>query len=45
MLVGDAGSAPAGSVLAYFLFNADAAGYLGYHDTDPNGNPFIRVFV
>jgi hypothetical protein len=45
LLAGDAASAPAGAVLAYFLYNADAAGMLGYHDTDPNGNPFIRVFV
>jgi len=45
VLVADAGSAPAGSVLAYFLLNADVAGALGYHDTDPNGNPYIRVFV
>jgi hypothetical protein len=45
VLVADAGSAPAGAVLAYFLYNADVAGALGYHDTDPHGNPFIRVFV
>jgi hypothetical protein len=45
VLVDDAGSAPAGAVLAYFLYNADVAGALGYHATDPNGNPYIRVFV
>lgn len=45
VLVPDAASAPAGAVLAYFLYNADVAGALGYHDVDPNGNPYIRVFV
>jgi hypothetical protein len=45
VLAADAGSAPAGAVLAYFLRNADVARALGYHDTDPNGNPYIRVFV
>lgn len=45
VLVADAVSAPARSVLAYFLYNADVANALGYHDTDPDGNAFIRVFV
>jgi hypothetical protein len=38
-------NAPPGAVLAYFLLNADVANVLGYHNTDPNGNPYIRVFV
>ena len=45
VLVATAAAAPAGAVLAYFLYNSDVAGALGYHDVDPNGNPYIRVFV
>jgi hypothetical protein len=45
VLVATAPDAPAGAVLAYFLYNADVAGALGYHDVDPSGNPYIRVFV
>jgi hypothetical protein len=45
VLAANAGSAPTGAVLAYFLRNADVASALGYHDADPNGNPYIRVFV
>lgn len=45
VLVANAAAAPAGAVLAYFLYNADVAGALGYHDVDPQGNPYIRVFV
>jgi hypothetical protein len=45
VLVTSAQDAPAGAVLAYFLYNADVAGALGYHDVDPSGNPYIRVFV
>jgi hypothetical protein len=45
VLVASAAAAPAGAMLAYFLYNSDVAGALGYHDVDPNGNPYIRVFV
>jgi hypothetical protein len=45
VLVASASAAPAGAVLAYFLYNTDVAGALGYHDVDPNGNPYIRIFV
>jgi hypothetical protein len=45
VLVASAAAAPAGAVLAYFLYNSDVAGALGYHDVDPNGNPYIRFFV
>jgi hypothetical protein len=45
VLVTGVAAAPPGSVLAYFLYNADVAGALGYHDVDPSGNPYIRVFV
>ena len=39
------GGVPAGAVKAYFLPNADVAGALGYHDVDPQGDPYIRVFT
>lgn len=29
----------------YLLDNADVAGALGYHDVDPHGNPYGRVFT
>jgi hypothetical protein len=29
----------------YFLPDADAAHLLGYHDVDPHGDPYLRVFV
>jgi hypothetical protein len=32
-------------VKAYFLPNADVANALGYHDVDPEGDPYIRVFT
>ena len=44
-LVAAPGAAPAGAVKAYFLPNADVAGALGYHDVDPQGDPYIRVFT
>lgn len=41
--------APSGTdattVKAYFLANSDVAEALGYHDVDPQGDPYIRVFV
>jgi hypothetical protein len=39
---------PSGSqtlVKAYFLANSDVADALGYHDVDPQGDPYIRVFT
>lgn len=39
---------PAGTptlVKAYFLPNSDVADALGYHDVDPQGDPYIRVFT
>lgn len=36
---------PTGAVKAYFLPTADEADALGYHDLDPEGDPYIRVFV
>ena len=30
---------------AYFLYDADLADGAGYHDVDPQGRPYIRVFV
>jgi hypothetical protein len=41
----DAASAPSGAMKCYFLPNADAAHLLGYHDVDPHGDPYLRVFV
>jgi hypothetical protein len=41
----DASSVAARAVKAYFLPNADVANALGYHDVDPQGDPYIRVFV
>jgi hypothetical protein len=32
-------------VKAYFLANSDVADALGYHDVDPLGDPYIRVFT
>lgn len=32
-------------IKAYWLPNADVAGALGYHDVDPQGDPYIRVFI
>src|SRR5690348_14351978 len=29
----------------HFLDDADQAGALGYHDVDPDGRPYARVFV
>jgi hypothetical protein len=40
-----ADTVPAGAVKAYWLQNADVAGALGYHDVDPSGDPYIRVFT
>src|SRR6478609_5619456 len=31
--------------IVYILDNADVAGALGYHDEDPHGRPYARVFV
>jgi hypothetical protein len=45
LLAANADSVPAGAVKAYFLPNADIADALGYHDVDPEGDPYIRVFV
>jgi hypothetical protein len=36
---------PTGAVKAYFLPSADVANALGYHAVDPQGDPYIRVFV
>jgi hypothetical protein len=44
-VVATAASVPANADKAYFLPNADVAGALGYHDTDPQGDPYIRVFT
>lgn len=35
----------AGEWPAYFLSNSDVAGALGYHDVDPQGRPYTRVFI
>lgn len=32
-------------IKAYFLNNSDQAGALGYHSVDPQGDPYVRVFV
>lgn len=32
-------------IKAYFLANSDVADALGYHDVDPQGDPYIRVFT
>jgi hypothetical protein len=45
VVAASAGAAPAGAVKAYFLPNADVANALGYHAVDPQGDPYIRVFV
>jgi hypothetical protein len=34
-----------GVVKAYLLANSDVADALGYHDVDPQGDPYIRVFT
>lgn len=44
-VVATTSTVPAGAVKAYFLPNADVAGALGYHDVDPHGDPYIRVFT
>lgn len=36
---------PPSCIKAYFLPTADVANALGYHDVDPQGDPYIRVFV
>lgn len=36
---------PAGAYRIWLLDDADQAGALGYHDQDPNGVPYGRVFV
>jgi len=36
---------PATAMKLYILDDADTAGALGYHDTDPQGDPYGRVFV
>lgn len=36
---------PDGAVPLVFLDDADQAGALGYHDVDPHGRPYGRVFV
>src|SRR5207302_11087429 len=41
----DPSQIPAGVTPAYFLPNPDVANALGYHDTDPHGRPYIRVFT
>lgn len=37
--------APANSYSLYLFDDADAAGALGYHDLDPKGRPYGKVFV
>jgi hypothetical protein len=41
----DPGKIPHGAWPIYLLKNPDVAGALGYHDVDPNGNPYGRVFT
>lgn len=36
---------PATAIKAYWLPNSDVADALGYHDVDPYGDPYIRVFT
>lgn len=36
---------PAGAYRLWLLDNSDAAGALGYHDQDPSGMPYGRVFA
>jgi hypothetical protein len=38
-------STPAGAYSLVILDDADQAGALGYHDQDPNGHPYGRVFA
>lgn len=42
---GDPAAVPATAWRMYWLPDADTAGALGYHDTDPTGAPFGRVFT
>lgn len=44
-VVATVNTVPSGALKAYFLANADVAGALGYHDVDPQGDPYIRVFT
>lgn len=39
------GLVPAGAWPIYILDDPDTAGALGYHDLDPQGNPYGRIFV
>lgn len=39
----DPAKVPAGHVKAYLLPNLDVANALGYHDVDPQGDPYVRV--
>jgi hypothetical protein len=41
----DIDSLPTGATRAYFLYNTDQASAAGYHAVDPDGQPYIRVFV
>ncbi len=41
----DAASVPASAFRLWLLDDSDAAGALGYHDQDPQGQPYGRVFV
>jgi hypothetical protein len=44
-VVADIASAPRGSDVIAVLDDADQAGALGYHATDPRGRPYGRVFA
>ncbi len=39
------GAVPASAYQLVILDNADQAGALGYHDQDPNGRPYAKVFA